>query len=83
MPRRTSGGDPSERNAEAEARSAGCTVDLGTVNRRPLPEIWMPSTEERDLRTLLRRAPVSRFVQAGKPCLKKREGETAHATSYV
>jgi len=32
----TSGGDPGERNAEAEARSAGCTVDMGTANRRPL-----------------------------------------------
>ncbi len=54
MPSGAPGQDPSERDAQAEARSAGCTVDIGTANEDRFPEIWMPSTEERDLRTLLR-----------------------------
>src|SRR5437660_10131735 len=36
MPGRTSGEDPSERNPEAEARSEGCRVDMGTAHGRPL-----------------------------------------------
>ena len=55
MPGRTSGQDPSGRNPEAEARSTGCRVDTGNCSWKDrFPEIWMPSTEQRDLRTLLR-----------------------------
>src|SRR5882762_857183 len=49
-------GHPSEirkRRPQAETRSAGCGFGVEVTNRKPLSPIWMPSSELRDLRTLL------------------------------
>jgi len=74
MPGRTSGGDPSEGNAEAEARSAGCTVDMGTANRRPLSG---------DLDALNRRAGLANLAAGPAPVGEDAIAITAHvAVAY-
>ena len=44
----------SVRRDGTETRSTGCACCWTAADEGSLPEIWMPSTEQRDLRTLLR-----------------------------
>ena len=53
MPSGSSGEDPRGRATQTEARSTGRALLLKLLEENRFPSIWMPSLEQRDLRTLL------------------------------
>src|SRR2546427_12087856 len=53
MPRRSSRGDSEGGDTPAEARSPRCGAVAAAAGGESVPTIWMPSTEYRDLRSLL------------------------------
>src|SRR5258708_3968967 len=72
MQGRTSGEDPSERNPEAEARSEGCRVDMGTAHGRPLSG---------DLDALDRTAGLANFAAGSAPVGEDASAIAAHLAS--
>ena len=72
MPGGTSGEDPSERNPEAEARSEGCRVDMGTAHGRPLSG---------DSDALDRTAGLANFAAGSAPVGEDASAIAAHLAS--